>query len=278
MFSIELTVSHSPFMITVATKLDVPIKLVFQNEAGHASILGLGDIVLPGIFIALALRFDLWRYYNNQIKLVPTELVTELTADTTGDESSEPSATLTKTQHRAVKQPYVSPKEQWGNRLWTQGLTGLFSSPTATPGLVVSAFPKTYFYMAMLGYFVGMLLTMTVLVIFKHGQPALLYLVPCVTGAVWLTGAVRGELDLLWKYTEDGTLDTQDVIVEMDGQGNVIKEISSKTAEEAEKEKENVEAVVDKKEAKKSKAKRDDGYPVFLLSLVAPRQQDPKEE
>jgi minor histocompatibility antigen H13 len=260
-------------MITVATKLDVPIKLTFQNAKGHASILGLGDIVLPGIFIALALRFDLWRYYNNQIELVPTELTTELKTEATDDNSTV--LTKTQTQHRALKQPYVSPKGQWGNRLWTQGLATLFQKPTATPALVVSSFPKTYFYMAMLGYLVGMLMTMIVLVIFRHGQPALLYLVPCVTGAVWLTGAIRGELGLMWKYTEDGSLDTQDVVVETDGEGNIIKEVSSKTVEEAEKEKDKASHETD---AKTTKARNDDGYPVFLLSLVAPRQEDLKEE
>ncbi|RKU43243.1 hypothetical protein DL546_003640 [Coniochaeta pulveracea] len=267
-------VFYTPYMITVATKLDVPIKLTFQNAKGHASILGLGDIVLPGIFIALALRFDLWRYYNSQIELVPTELTTELTEDVAGNGST--TRKNTKTQHRAVKKPYVSPKGQWGNRLWTQGVTKLFGKATATQALMVSSFPKTYFYAAMLGYLVGMLLTMLVLLIFRHGQPALLYLVPCVTGAVWLTGAIRGELGLMWKYTEDGSLDTQDIVVETDGNGNVIKEVTSKPLEESEKEKD--KAVVGGKDGKTPKAKKDDNYPVFLLALIAPRQEDIKEE
>lgn len=50
-------------MVEVATSLDVPIKILwpkslrFGTERG-ASLLGLGDIVIPGIFIALALRYD----------------------------------------------------------------------------------------------------------------------------------------------------------------------------------------------------------------------------
>ena len=40
-------------MVTVATSLDVPIKLVFPGPV-RSSILGLGDIVIPGIVIALA--------------------------------------------------------------------------------------------------------------------------------------------------------------------------------------------------------------------------------
>lgn len=45
-------------MVTVATSFDAPIKLLFPRESGRPSLLGLGDIVIPGIFIALMLRFD----------------------------------------------------------------------------------------------------------------------------------------------------------------------------------------------------------------------------
>ncbi|GAA6019882.1 hypothetical protein JCM10207_003325 [Rhodosporidiobolus poonsookiae] len=48
-------------MVTVATSFDAPIKLLAPKDLAapkDMSLLGLGDIVLPGIFIALALRFD----------------------------------------------------------------------------------------------------------------------------------------------------------------------------------------------------------------------------
>ena len=50
-------------MATVAKGLNVPIKLIFPRPAisPHPSMLGLGDIVLPGIYIALLLRFDVFR-------------------------------------------------------------------------------------------------------------------------------------------------------------------------------------------------------------------------
>ncbi|OQS04444.1 aspartyl protease family A22B [Thraustotheca clavata] len=54
-------------MVTVATKFDGPIKLLFPRafatatEKAKFSILGLGDIVIPGIFVALLLRFDAHR-------------------------------------------------------------------------------------------------------------------------------------------------------------------------------------------------------------------------
>lgn len=52
-------------MVTVAKSFEAPIKLVFPQdllesglEAKNFAMLGLGDIVIPGIFIALLLRFD----------------------------------------------------------------------------------------------------------------------------------------------------------------------------------------------------------------------------
>jgi len=50
-------------MVTVAKNFDVPIKLlfprnVFDIQSSAMSMLGLGDIVLPGCFLALCLKFD----------------------------------------------------------------------------------------------------------------------------------------------------------------------------------------------------------------------------
>ena len=53
-------------MVTVAKSLDGPIKILFPRtltpdpETGklEMSLLGLGDIVIPGFFLALLLRFD----------------------------------------------------------------------------------------------------------------------------------------------------------------------------------------------------------------------------
>jgi len=66
-------------MVTVAKSFDAPIKLLFPKSIWAAeyqfSMLGLGDIVIPGVFIALLLRYDHHRnvelkkgstpYFNN---------------------------------------------------------------------------------------------------------------------------------------------------------------------------------------------------------------------
>jgi minor histocompatibility antigen H13 len=63
-------------MVTVAKSFDAPIKLLFprgfdaEGVALKPSMLGLGDIVIPGIFIALLLRFDQRRHAMASTKRV----------------------------------------------------------------------------------------------------------------------------------------------------------------------------------------------------------------
>ena len=52
-------------MVTVAKNIDAPIKLIFPLDLtlsdSKFSMLGLGDIVIPGIFVALCLKYDIDR-------------------------------------------------------------------------------------------------------------------------------------------------------------------------------------------------------------------------
>ncbi|KAI3326928.1 signal peptide peptidase-domain-containing protein [Xylariaceae sp. AK1471] len=278
-------VFYTPYMVTVATKLDAPVKLVFEGPT-RASMLGLGDIVIPGMFIGLCLRFDQYMYYYRQQKLKEIELKTD-------DTSSGELITNKEIQRMVVKPDYINPQGQWGDRFWATKLSKILS-PDATPALKASAFPKPYFHAALVGYLLAMVATLAMLLTFKHAQPALLYLVPGVVTAVWATGAVRGEIREMWKYTEDGSLDKTDVVVEVDGEGNVIKEIQDNKDkdEENDKQKEGdkkaststagktrVKVALEKEQhktsdgaltAKKAGEAKAEQYPVFLLSIEAP--------
>ncbi|CAO1373401.1 unnamed protein product [Diamesa hyperborea] len=127
-------------MVTVAKSFDAPIKLVFPQDllsngfnASNFAMLGLGDIVIPGIFIALLLRFDCSRNKKSSI----------------------------------------------------------------------------YFYATFLAYFLGLMATIFVMHVYKHAQPALLYLVPaCVTTPI-LVAAVRGELKMLFAYEDHPGLEQE---------------------------------------------------------------------
>ena len=55
-------------MLTVAKSIDAPIKILFPTDwsadPAKFSLLGLGDIVIPGIFMAMCLRYDILRSLN----------------------------------------------------------------------------------------------------------------------------------------------------------------------------------------------------------------------
>lgn len=120
-------------MVTVAKSFEAPIKLVFPQDllehgvsANNFAMLGLGDIVVPGIFIALLLRFD----------------------------------------------------------------------------LSLNRRSNTYFNTAFLAYFLGLMATIFVMHVFKHAQPALLYLVPACLGLPLLVALLKGDLSALIKYED----------------------------------------------------------------------------
>merc|ERR1712113_962699 len=110
-------------MVTVAKSFEAPIKLVFPQDllenglnATNFAMLGLGDIVIPGIFIALLLRYDVSLKRNSNF----------------------------------------------------------------------------YFYATFFAYVAGLLMTIFVMHVYKHAQPALLYLVPACLGVPLFLALVRG--------------------------------------------------------------------------------------
>lgn len=98
------------------------------------------------------------------------------------------------------------PSDPWG------GYDMLGFGDILFPGLLVSfahRFDKDnkkgvlrgYFVWLVIGYGFGLFLTYLGLYIMKgHGQPALLYLVPCTLGVTAILGSVRGEMKTLWDW------------------------------------------------------------------------------
>lgn len=224
-------VFYTPLMVTVATSLDVPIKLVVPGPK-RGSMLGLGDIVLPGIMIALALRFDLYLHYLRKA-----------------------SSSLPKNKLPSYKTPKSS---QAGDLWWTSSAKAL-----RPQSLADAAFSKTYFYASLAGYVIGMVTTLAVLNVWNRAQPALLYLVPCVLGALWSTALARGELGVMWRFTESGD-SIADVNVEEKGEDGACASAGEKEQKPKDGEKPEAEKDVKKKEHKPF---------VFLLSLSAPKKR-----
>merc|ERR1719266_1453491 len=121
-------------MVTVAKSFEAPIKLVFPQDllengpmgASNFAMLGLGDIVIPGIFIALLLRYDNSLKHNSNF----------------------------------------------------------------------------YFTATFVAYLAGLLLTIFVMHVYKHAQPALLYLVPACLGVPLFLALVRGDIKSMFQYED----------------------------------------------------------------------------
>jgi len=126
-------VFFTPVMVTVAKSFDAPIKLLFlrcldeSSKKPQFSMLGLGDIVIPGIYLALLLRMDHKRGFE--------------------------------------KSNYFGP---------------VFAS-----------------------YCLGLVATLVVMNVFQHAQPALLYLVPACLGSTFLEAWRKGEVSLVFNWSED---------------------------------------------------------------------------
>ncbi|PUU74315.1 signal peptide peptidase-domain-containing protein [Tuber borchii] len=189
-------VFYTPMMVTVATTLDVPIKLLFPRPGTSSSgvpalaMLGLGDVVIPGLVIAMALRYDLWRSYEKK-RLLNLANAEKEQQSTLVDDDGHDLKRRKKDLAAKTKDTYVKIAGNWGERYWTGDEDG-------------AEFSKFYFYMSLGGYIVGMLTTLVIMHVFQHAQPALLYLVPGVLGSVWLGALIKGELRVMWNYTEEG--------------------------------------------------------------------------
>jgi minor histocompatibility antigen H13 len=63
--------------------------------------------------------------------------------------------------------------------------------------------PKHFFIAVNIGYLIAIVCTIVVMIVFDHGQPALLYLVPGCIISVLGTTVSKGEFSQLWDFSED---------------------------------------------------------------------------
>jgi len=121
-------------MVSVAKRIEAPIKIIFPTDfltkgvfGTKQSMLGLGDIVIPGIMVALLARFD-----------------------------------------------YTLGRNQ-----------------------------DTYFKTGLWAFFIGLFVTMVVMNVFQHAQPALLYLVPTCVLFPMLVAFQKGDFAELWAFSDE---------------------------------------------------------------------------
>ena len=126
-------------MKIISLNLDIPLILKFPNTISKSNYntIGLGDIIIPGFFISLMLRFDIILFKKNN--------------------------------NKEFKFNYLNLK---------------------------------YFFNSLIGYIIGIFFTISIMIIFKHSQPALLFIVPILFFNVFITSLLFGEYKILWNLNE----------------------------------------------------------------------------
>ncbi|KAI4197735.1 MAG: hypothetical protein LQ350_005710 [Teloschistes chrysophthalmus] len=256
-------VFFTPMMVTVAKQLDIPAKLLFPHPTDPSkpskkrqlSMLGLGDVALPGMMIGFALRLDLYLHYLRQQSQHP--IVKDGKTDGEDRESpvdaapgieppskeqmesspgedapNEPSTPV------VTKPPFSRATGHWGTRFWTSSLD---------PSVRGAIFPKTYFTASMIGYVAGLVITLVVSQTIRKAQPALLYLVPCVLLAFWGTAVVRGEVRQVWSFDESA--EAQEEEKEKAKKDEVAKKLGKEETDKAKKVEKTVAGRVERHES-----------------------------
>jgi minor histocompatibility antigen H13 len=156
-------VFFTPVMLSVAKNIEGPVKLMFpklqedieamRREKGddnqyadkpydprEYNMIGLGDIVIPGVYVALMLRFDIYLFYQAKKDIT-----------------------------------------QFG----------------------YSFKRMKYFWITFIFYNIGVLMALFSTYFFKHAQPALLYLVPCILLSSSIMALVNKDIKMLWNFNEE---------------------------------------------------------------------------
>merc|ERR1712098_468575 len=66
-----------------------------------------------------------------------------------------------------------------------------------------------YFYATFIAYLAGLLLTIFIMHVYKHAQPALLYLVPACLGVPLFLALVRGDIKSMFQYEDPPALESE---------------------------------------------------------------------
>lgn len=160
-------------MVSVAKNLDGPIKLLFPRKfkdinipdsKNEFSLLGLGDIVIPGFFIALLLRFD---------------------------------AVNAKVNKDSYTSPFAKPFFIGNIISYALGLSvtiGVMMSPAEWNAIALKHLKELTPFINY-GDFEFKF--------FHNAQPALLYLVPFCIGGSMLVGLATGKFNQMMKYNEE---------------------------------------------------------------------------
>eukprot|EP00941_MAST-03F_sp_MAST-3F-sp1_P000392 g392.t1 len=139
----------------------MPMLFMFPRLNGDVkgySMLGMGDVLFPGMLLCFALRFD-YKYYGAPLPYQNWIM-------------------------RVFRRCKICPHAQRGSRRYQADRVGYFPHLLCWYGVgLMMAYLANYLHITINGV---------------QGQPALLYLVPCSLGPLFCLSKMRGELHLIW--------------------------------------------------------------------------------
>ncbi|CAI5981400.1 unnamed protein product [Closterium sp. NIES-64] len=200
---------HLPSAVakSIVREIELPVKLLFprdlfgelnifgRQERGRARdfmVLGLGDMAIPGMLLALVLCVDQHKRRQQQEEQQERELEV-LEAGKGGQEQHQEPPGPSHSQNSQEHSEQHSQQQQHSQGSLSRPL--LDSSPSARER---GSGQLGYVWVAALGYAVGLVAALAAGVLTRSPQPALLYLVPSTLGPVSLVAWSRGELADLW--------------------------------------------------------------------------------
>ena len=180
-----------------------PMPMLFSiprlfDYQGGASMLGLGDIVLPGLLLSFAARLD--------------------------------AARLVCALHNRIRESDVNSH----SRRQSSSPTEQDSLPTMSTWYALLFGGYGYYFVPLvLAYATGLFMANAAVYLMEMGQPALLYLVPCTLGTMAYKGWIRNELLSLWngpkvlKEADYICFGSSSPIASSEGEGNSAPTITS---------------------------------------------------
>merc|ERR1719356_2278414 len=176
---------------------DMTVGWIFQDIIGACFLcwmqrtLRLPNIKVATVLLTVMFFFDIFWVFISPVLFKKSVMVEVATGGGTGE-----------------KVPMLLRVPSVGDMLGNERMLGF--GDIALPGLLVSYLRRHdilgkrqccrggYFVPSVIGYFLGLCVTIVALTVMKKGQPALLYLVPGTLGTTLLLGCCRGELSELW--------------------------------------------------------------------------------
>jgi minor histocompatibility antigen H13 len=222
-FKSEAVVGKNVMMSVAANaSFNGPFRLLFPRfddvlnpvaeTAFPFSLLGLGDVAIPGLLIALMLRYDASRAGNLQaranaaadafMEVFQSEKEEVASVENRFDENDASSGAYERDGYRTGigKRAGDAAVAAYDD----DSRTDAFDEPICVPSGLSG---RAYFSSSLSAYVIGLLLAVAANVVTKEGQPALVYLVPTVLGVVAYVALGRGEADRVLDF-EDETKDS----------------------------------------------------------------------